>query len=164
MEEIRSLRDAQPHEFLRTRRRALGLTQKEVAARVDSTQSVVAAIETGKRSLTSPMEQKFREALKADPAKLLERHREEIREEAEKIGLAEVRVFGSVARGEAREDSDIDLLVAWPEESQRGAFVLMDFAERVEHILGVPVDVKLRPPKEYVTPAVQQVLSESIAL
>lgn len=161
---MRSLREAPPHEFVRARRRALGLTQQQVAEQVGSTQSVVAAIETGSRALTSPMEKKLRAVLAADPADLLKRHRDEIRAEAEKIGLAEVRVFGSVARGEAREDSDVDLLVAWPGEAQRGAFELMDFAEKVEQILGVPVDVKLRPPEKYETPAVQQVLGESAAL
>ena len=37
--------------------------------------------------------------------------RDEIRRIAEKHGAANVRVFGSVARGEAKPDSDIDLLV-----------------------------------------------------
>lgn len=38
--------------------------------------------------------------------------RREILEIAARHGARQVRVFGSVARGEAREDSDIDLLVS----------------------------------------------------
>jgi len=39
--------------------------------------------------------------------------REEILRLAERRGAHNVRVFGSVARGEASEGSDLDLLVAW---------------------------------------------------
>jgi predicted nucleotidyltransferase len=39
--------------------------------------------------------------------------REEILRLAKRRGANSLRVFGSVARGEANEDSDLDLLVAW---------------------------------------------------
>jgi predicted nucleotidyltransferase len=39
--------------------------------------------------------------------------REDILRLAEGRGAHDLRVFGSVARGEAGEDSDLDLLVAW---------------------------------------------------
>ena len=42
---------------------------------------------------------------------LLEDKRDEILRIAARHGARNVRVFGSVARGEAEEDSDIDLLV-----------------------------------------------------
>lgn len=42
----------------------------------------------------------------------LQTKRENIIELAEKYGAYNVRVFGSVARGEAQDDSDIDLLVS----------------------------------------------------
>ena len=42
---------------------------------------------------------------------LLKEKREEILRTASKHGARNVRVFGSVARGEARPDSDIDLLI-----------------------------------------------------
>jgi predicted nucleotidyltransferase len=42
---------------------------------------------------------------------LLTYHREQILELAARHGARNVRVFGSVARGEARPDSDIDFLV-----------------------------------------------------
>jgi predicted nucleotidyltransferase len=45
----------------------------------------------------------------------LRRHRGEILAIAERHGAEDVRVFGSVARGEAGPDSDIDLLVRFRE-------------------------------------------------
>jgi len=39
--------------------------------------------------------------------------RQAVLELAEKHGARNIRVFGSVARGEAGPDSDIDLLVEW---------------------------------------------------
>lgn len=42
---------------------------------------------------------------------VLQEKREEILAIAEKHGAYNVRVFGSVARGDAREDSDVDFLV-----------------------------------------------------
>jgi len=42
---------------------------------------------------------------------LLQEKRDEIRRIAFRHGVNRVRVFGSVARGEARQDSDVDLLV-----------------------------------------------------
>ena len=41
----------------------------------------------------------------------LRKNRDKILAIAKECGLTDVRVFGSVARGEEREDSDIDILV-----------------------------------------------------
>jgi predicted nucleotidyltransferase len=43
--------------------------------------------------------------------------RDEIIRIAERHGARDVRVFGSIARGDASEDSDIDLLVSTGEET-----------------------------------------------
>ena len=45
---------------------------------------------------------------------LIEAHRSEIRALAEHRGIRDVRVFGSMARGDADETSDVDLLVTLP--------------------------------------------------
>ena len=45
---------------------------------------------------------------------LIERHRKAILKIAEKDGFSNVRVFGSMARGDVRRMSDIDLLVHAP--------------------------------------------------
>jgi uncharacterized protein len=58
---------------------------------------------------------------------------------ASRRGLREVRVFGSVARGEAVETSDVDLLVAPGPETT--LFDLSGFALEVEEIVGRHVDV-----------------------
>lgn len=42
---------------------------------------------------------------------LIETHRRELRELAQRRGATSLRVFGSMAHGGAREDSDVDLLV-----------------------------------------------------
>ncbi|HMD84883.1 MAG TPA: nucleotidyltransferase family protein [Terriglobia bacterium] len=70
---------------------------------------------------------------------LLEEKREEIRRVAARHGAMNVRVFGSVARGEARQDSDLDLLVdTGPETSSWfPAGLVLD----LEDILGCKVEV-----------------------
>jgi predicted nucleotidyltransferase len=70
---------------------------------------------------------------------LLKEKREEIRRTAQKHGARDVRVFGSRARGEARPDSDIDLLVdTGPETSSWfPAGLVLD----LEEILGCKVEV-----------------------
>lgn len=45
---------------------------------------------------------------------LIEAHRAQIRALAARRGIPDVRVFGSMARGDAGADSDIDLLVELP--------------------------------------------------
>ena len=45
---------------------------------------------------------------------LIEQHRARIRSLAARYGIADVRVFGSMARDDADQDSDIDLLVTLP--------------------------------------------------
>jgi len=54
-------------------------------------------------------------------------------------GVRRIRVFGSMARGEARPDSDIDLLVEY--EPGHGGFALVDFCEGVERLLRRRADV-----------------------
>lgn len=71
---------------------------------------------------------------------LLTDKREAILRIAAENGASNVRVFGSVARGEAREDSDIDLLVDqdWTRLSYWGG---MGLIIALEELLGRKVDV-----------------------
>lgn len=58
---------------------------------------------------------------------------------AAKHGMANLQIFGSVARGEDGPNSDLDLMVRPPEGS--GLFAIGRFAEELEALLGVEVDV-----------------------
>ena len=65
----------------------------------------------------------------------LRRHRTELLAAAEATGIDNVRVFGSVARGDADDDSDLDLLVdVLP---GHGLFAMGAFAFAVQDLLGV---------------------------
>jgi predicted nucleotidyltransferase len=70
---------------------------------------------------------------------LLTIKRSEILALARKYGARNVRIFGSVARGEARPDSDIDFLVEL--EPGRSLFDLGGFVYEMRNLLGVEVDV-----------------------
>ncbi|HEY0776591.1 MAG TPA: nucleotidyltransferase family protein [Gemmatirosa sp.] len=65
--------------------------------------------------------------------------RAEIRDAAAASGAHDVRVFGSVARGEERAESDVDLLVDL--DPGRTLFDLATLEERLERLLGRPVQV-----------------------
>lgn len=54
-------------------------------------------------------------------------------------GIKRMRVFGSVARGDARPDSDIDLLLEF--EGNPTLFDIMDAQEEIEKTVGRKVDI-----------------------
>jgi len=66
-------------------------------------------------------------------------HREVIKRLGERFGVRNIRVFGSVARGEATSGSDLDLLV--DVERGHGYFDMAGFALGVEDELGVMTQV-----------------------
>lgn len=70
---------------------------------------------------------------------LLKQHRDAILALARKRKVANVRVFGSAARGDDSPRSDIDLLV--DPQPDCSLFDLIGFAQDVEELLGVHVDV-----------------------
>lgn len=74
---------------------------------------------------------------------LLRERRREILRLAEEHGVRNVRVFGSVARGEAEPGSDVDLLVVM--ERDRSLLDLVGFKQDVEDLLGCKVDVVSEP-------------------
>ncbi|MHB8293905.1 MAG: nucleotidyltransferase family protein [Acidimicrobiales bacterium] len=75
----------------------------------------------------------------APTMQLLRAHRDEILRLATARGVSNIRVFGSVARGDATPDSDIDLLVDF--QVQKSGFDLIAFADDLEQLLGRSVDV-----------------------
>jgi predicted nucleotidyltransferase len=69
----------------------------------------------------------------------LRRHRTQILEAAAASGARQVRVFGSVARGDEVDASDIDFLVSL--EPGRSLLDLARLEVRLEELLGRKVDV-----------------------
>lgn len=80
----------------------------------------------------------------------LRARREEILRIAALHGAVNVRVFGSVVRGQARPDSDVDFLVDVHTDRRGFEFfsVLEDLRRDLELLLGWPVDVgeAIQPP------------------
>ena len=70
---------------------------------------------------------------------LIENHRAEIRSLTERYGIENVRVFGSMARGDADDASDVDLLVSLPEN--KSGLTLGGWLMDVQYLLQRRVDV-----------------------
>ena len=70
---------------------------------------------------------------------LLLSKRQEIMQIASRNGAYNVRVFGSVARSEARPDSDVDFLVNL--EANRSLMDLARLLRELQTLLDCPVDV-----------------------
>lgn len=69
---------------------------------------------------------------------LLRERRGEIARLAGKYGVSNIRVFGSVARGDATPESDIDLLVDF--EVRESGLDLVAFEMELESLLGYRVE------------------------
>ena len=69
----------------------------------------------------------------------LHRQRDTLIALAARHGASRVRLFGSVARGEERSDSDIDLLIDFDES--RGFDDFLAFVDAVEALFGRRVEV-----------------------
>jgi uncharacterized protein len=69
----------------------------------------------------------------------LREHEAELR----RLGVERLYLFGSTARDEAREDSDVDLFFDHPEGSI-GLYELLDVKEAASRILGRKADIMTR--------------------
>lgn len=135
--------------LLRRARSQRGLTQRDLASLTGIAQTTIARIESGRHmptmaTLTRLLEGAgFRATISLvntrHPSELLSQHRDAILEAAARHRISRVRVFGSVARGEDRPDSDLDLLVDF--ENDASLFDQAEFAGVVEDLLGLHVDV-----------------------
>ena len=70
---------------------------------------------------------------------LLRSKREEIMAIAAKHGASNIRIFGSVARGEAINTSDLDLLIDL--EPERSLFSLIALKQELEEVLDLQIDL-----------------------
>ncbi len=143
--------------LIRDARKLAALSQAGLAARAKTSQSAVARYEAG---VTIPSLSTLERLLAACGGRVVlensasaqrsrerraRRHlvavhgaRERVLQAALRHGIRDVRVFGSVARGEATDESDIDLLVDL--EPGRTLVDLIGFQQEAEQILGVGVD------------------------
>jgi predicted nucleotidyltransferase len=76
-------------------------------------------------------------------AKIIARLRE-IEPEIKAAGVTRLAVFGSRARGDARPDSDLDILVDSTSRGQMPPFDLFKVQHLVEDATGVPTQISMR--------------------
>jgi predicted nucleotidyltransferase/DNA-binding XRE family transcriptional regulator len=147
--------------LLKRARHEARLTQSELAARAGTSQPAVARYEAETAIPTIPTLERLlavcgrqlristsREASAppssirgrtGEQAALLRRERKRLLAAAQSHGARNIRVFGSVARGDPRPDSDIDLLVEFA--TGRTLLDLAGFKNDASEILGQEVDV-----------------------
>lgn len=149
--------DCEASAILRQARRRSGLSQAQLAQRARTTQSVVSAYESGARQPSLPMLRRLVAATGLELETTVRRPRrassrlrgplglrlrklsDEVSRVAGMHGVTNLRVFGSVARGEETEDSDIDLLV--DVGAGVGLLGLARCQHELEAILGAAVDI-----------------------
>ncbi|MCL4414848.1 MAG: helix-turn-helix domain-containing protein [Actinobacteria bacterium] len=159
--------------ILRDARLQAGLSQVELSRRAGVTQSVVSAYESGARQPSLPVLQRLVEAtgseleLRLRPphpsgaiATRLRKNRRRVLRIAGSHGLTNLRVFGSVARGDETTDSDVDLLV--DVVPGVGLFELGRCQSELEALLDAPVD--LVPAADLKAGVAEEVLVEARAL
>jgi uncharacterized protein len=165
--------------LIRGARLHAGLSQAELARRAGIAQPVVSAYENGNREPGLTMLAKLLEAAghqlnvgaspRPDMAKglpdtrigrRLRRRRRAVLELCARRGATNLRLFGSVARGDDTESSDVDLLVDVDEHV--GLVTLIGLERELRDLLGVEVDVV---PAIALKPALrEQVMKDAIPL
>jgi predicted nucleotidyltransferase/DNA-binding XRE family transcriptional regulator len=163
---------------LREARQRAGLSQAELARRAGVAQPVISAYETGRREPGLSMLDKLvrasghdlvveavarpggRELPDSPVGRRLHRQRRAILDAAGRRRASNVRVFGSVARGEDTDDSDIDLLVDLADEVSLVGLIGLE--RELSELLDRRVDVV---PARALKPAVaSRVLAEAVPL
>lgn len=140
-------------ELIRSMRARAGLSQQELASRAHMAQSAVSNYENGRKAPSLATLDRLARAAGVEldisytPAAnsrrvtlaSLRKRRAEIETACARHGASRPRVFGSVARGESRVGSDIDLLVDI--EPGRTLFDVSALHDDLVELLGHEVDV-----------------------
>jgi hypothetical protein len=167
---------ASPSSLIRDARRSAGLTQGQLAERAGTSQAAIARYESATASpsvatlerilsaagktLTLGVRRRSSTNLSSPQARALRRHRHEVLALAKQFGASNVRIFGSVARGDTTEQSDIDLLVDI--DVSDGLLPLISLGNALEALLEFDVDVT---PSSLLKPDVAATaLADAIAL
>jgi predicted nucleotidyltransferase/DNA-binding XRE family transcriptional regulator len=165
--------------LLREARVQAGLSQSDLARRAGVPQSVVSEYEGGKRQPSVPTLARLISATghelilgleRTDPGvrglpdtplgRRLRQHRRALLRAVAAAGASNLRVFGSVARGQDGPDSDVDLLVDLPDDTS--LFAVLALEGTLERILEVKVDLA---PVTSLKPRVRaEALSDAVAL
>lgn len=147
---------------LRVRRKAAGFTQRDLAKRSGVKQPTIAAIESGTRAASPATREALENALRGiRPAALLFDQIDEVDAALAQAGATNPRVFGSVARGDDRPDSDVDLLVRLPPTAS--IMDLLRVEEELTRILTVDVDL-VSDTSDAAGPVLQRALAEAVPL
>jgi predicted nucleotidyltransferase/DNA-binding XRE family transcriptional regulator len=138
-------------ELIRYARHRSGLTQSALARLANTTQSVVSEYESGRREPSFDAVDRLISAaglvVEITPRTSEETSARdrvialstELRRVLVPLGAERIRLFGSVARGEETESSDIDLAV--DVAPGVGVFDLLRMRREAEQVLGRPVDL-----------------------
>jgi uncharacterized protein len=93
----------------------------------------------------------------------LRRRQVELERLAARHGASGLRVFGSVARGEQRDGSDLDLLVEL--EQRRGLLAQAALKRELEQLLGCPVHIMVASALAHASPGARgRIRAEALAL
>ena len=169
-------------------RRLAGLTQSELALRAGTSQAAVARYENGisnpstatlqrltraagyevrvqivpvKASLCFSLKMAFKASnLNSKRAAKLRKKRGEINSLLARAGASNPRIFGSVARGEDAELSDIDLLVDF--DTSRGLLPIIELNSKLSKLLGERVEVS--PAGAHKSSILENALSAAVPL
>lgn len=164
--------------LIRITRESAGLSQADLAARSGTSQPAVSRYESG---TSSPSVDTLDRLLAAMGARLelhatpvarhldvrsarmatLRAHREAIRRIVRRHGGSNVRVFGSVSRGQDGPESDIDLLIDLDVRT-RGLLPVLAIRDELVALLGEDVDIA---PVDALAPhVVESALAEAVPL
>lgn len=153
-----------------------GITQAQLAKRAGTSQPAVARYESGQsypstatlsrllRACGFDIDVKLKRASIADLssplAQKVRKHRGEILALAKKYGATNVRIFGSVARGEDGPDSDIDFVVDYPEKFPLWKFTKL--VSEVESLFDEKIDIS--PSRLLKSEVLKSALADAIPL